>query len=227
MILGNGGASDKNYRAAESSVIKRSDIGDGSTIDKDTLVIMSKIGRHVDIEKRNLIQSASIGDMTYTGEDTSIMWADIGKYCCISRMVDIGGNEHNYKAASMMPEYRLKNKLGGVMSKHPDEDRVTVGNDVWIGQGVSIVRKPGLKIGDGAVLGSGAVITKDVPPYAVMAGVPAKVIRYRFSEDVIERLLKIKWWDWDEKTILENKDSLMGDLDDEKLELLEKAALIR
>lgn len=106
-----------NYRTGKDVLIKLSKIGEGSTIDDQSIIVKSVIGNKCDIEKRNLIQSSTIGDMTYTGENTSILWADIGKYCCISRMVDIGGNEHAYEAAAMMPSYRFKNKFGGGTSK--------------------------------------------------------------------------------------------------------------
>ncbi len=212
---------DKNYRAEEGCVIKKSTFGDGTVIQRDTVIIECEIGANVDIEKRNLLRKAKIGDMTYTGTDTSIMWAEVGKYCCISRTVDLGGNEHNYQAASMMPTYRAKNKLGGALAKHHDEEPVKVGNDVWIGQGVSVVRKKGLVIGDGAVIGAGAVVTKSIPPYAIVAGVPAKVIKYRFDESVINRLLALKWWDWPAGTVLANWELLSGELTDEVLTKLE------
>ncbi|MBR4343984.1 MAG: hypothetical protein IKP88_15020 [Lachnospiraceae bacterium] len=215
---------EKNYRADENCVIKKSTFGEGVVIQRDSVILNSEIGSNVDIEKRNLIRNAKIGDMTYTGTDTCIMWAEVGKYCCISRTVDIGGNEHNYLAASMMPTYRTKNKLGGALGFHQDEEPVTVGNDVWIGQGVSVVRKKGLTIGTGAVIGSGAVVTKSIPPYAIAVGIPAKVIKYRFTEDVIDRLLKIKWWDWPKDIILKNWDILSGELDNEALNTLEKIA---
>ncbi len=209
-----------NRAIAEDSVVKQTAIGVKSTIDHDCVVLSSRIGDYVDIEKRNLIRKAVIGDMTYTGADVGIMWAEIGKYCCIARKVEIGGNEHNYRAASMMPTYRLKMKLGGKLALHPDEEIIKIGNDVWIGAGAVIARKPGLVVGDGAVIGSGAIVTKSVPPYAIVAGVPAKVIRYRFPQPVIDRLLELRWWDWDREKILQNWSLLSSDLTAETVEAL-------
>ncbi len=205
---------------ADDAVVKNTTLGKRSTIDHGCVVLNSTIGSYVDIEKRNLIRSAVIGDMTYTGADVGIMWAEIGKYCCIARKVEIGGNEHNYRAASMMPSYRLLNKLGGKLSMHQDEEIVRVGNDVWIGVGALIPRKSGLVIGDGAVIGSGAVVTKSVPPYAIVAGVPARVMRYRFEASVIEKLLRLKWWDWEREKILEYWPLLSSDLTEEAVDAL-------
>lgn len=213
-------ADEKNYKTGRDVLIKQSKIGHDSFIDNDSIILQSEIGARCDIEKRNLIRKAVIGDMTYTGADTSIMWANVGKFCCISRLVDIGGNEHNYHAVSMMPDYRFNNRMLGKLRKHPDESLVKVGNDVWIGQGVSIVRKEGLTIGDGAVLGAGAVVTKSIPPYAIAAGVPARVIKYRFSEEVIEKLLALRWWDWPAEKIIENWHSLSAEPTVQGLELL-------
>lgn len=205
---------------AEDAVVKNTTIGRRSTIDHDSVVLNSSIGDCVDIEKRNLIRSAVIGDMTYTGADVGIMWAEVGKYCCIARRVEIGGNEHNYRAASMMPSYRLLNKLGGKLSMHQDEEIIRVGNDVWIGVGAVIPRKSGLVIGDGAVIGSGAVVTKSVPPYAIVAGVPARVIGWRFEPTVIEKLLRLKWWDWEREKVLENWPLLSSNLTGETVDAL-------
>ena len=205
---------------ADDAFVKNTTLGKRSTIDHDCVVLNSTIGSYVDIEKRNLIRSAVIGDMTYTGADVGIMWAEVGKYCCIARRVEIGGNEHNYRAASMMPSYRLLNKLGGRLSMHQDEEIVRVGNDVWIGVGALIPRKSGLEIGDGAVIGSGAVVTKSVPPYAIVAGVPARVMRYRFDAQIIEKLLRLKWWDWEREKILEYWPMLSSDLTEEAVDAL-------
>ena len=211
------------WKAGRNALVKKSRIGRGVVIDDESVVLNSVLGDHCEIDKRNLIQSAKIGDMTYTGQDTSIMWAEIGKYGNISRLVDIGGNEHNYHAASMMPEYRLRNKLEGAITKHHDEQLIKIGNDVWIGSGVSIVRKDNLTVGDGAVLGSGCVVTKSVPPYAIAVGVPAKIIGFRFPESMIEKLLQLRWWDWSEEKILKNWTLLSQDLTEKILDgLLEQ-----
>ena len=200
-------------RIAEGALVKRSEIGEHSTIGADAEVLNSVVGRYCDIDKRNLLNFASVGDMTYTGAGTSILWANVGKYCCISRLVDIGGNEHDYRAASMTPTYRIRSHLGGKVARHHDEERVTIGNDVWIGQGVAVARKPGLTIGDGAVIGAGAVVTKSVPAYSIVAGVPAKILKYRFETDAIDFLKEARWWDWPDEVILENWDLLSGPLD--------------
>lgn len=214
---------DSEPRIDSSAMVKRSKVGSGSVIEKDSVVLSSTIGTNVDIEKRNLLNNATVGDMSYTGADVSITWAEVGKFCCIARMVDIGGNEHNYRAASMMPTYRVNNRLAGKLQRHHDEEAVIVGNDVWIGSGAVIARKPGLVVGDGAVIGSGAVVTKSVPPYAIVAGVPARIIKYRFDQPIIERLLALRWWDWPEERILAHWDQLSSDLTMEVLdELLEE-----
>ncbi len=192
----------------DGTLVKMSTIGDYSRIGKDSRVLSSTIGEHCSLEERNLVQTVTVGDMTYTGADTSIMWANVGKYCCISRLVDIGGNQHDYRAASMMPTYRVKTELMGKLSKHHAEELITVGNDVWIGQGVAISRKPGLTIGDGAVIGAGAVVTKSVEPYTIVAGVPAKPIKRRFDEGIIADLLEARWWDWPFEVVVANWDLL-------------------
>lgn len=211
---------EKNYKQHADATVKQSQIGEKSSIDKDSVVLSSTLGSFVDIEKRNLIRDSVIGDMTYTGADTSILWAEIGKYCSISRLVDIGGNEHDYKHVTMMPEYRMKNKLEGKLLKHPDEKKILIGNDVWIGAGAMILRKPGLTIGDGAVIGAGSVVTRSVPPYAIVAGSPARIISYRFLKEVINFMLELKWWDWSFEKVKENMDLLMKDPDIEALRKL-------
>ncbi|MCR5042300.1 MAG: hypothetical protein K6C36_09425 [Clostridia bacterium] len=213
-------ADEKTVKIHPDAFVSQSRIGDHSSVDKDSVVLSSRIGEYVDIEKRNLLRSAVIGDMTYTGSEVSIMWANVGKFCCIARQVNIGGNEHNYAAASMMPTYRVKNKLGGRILRHQDEEFITVGSDVWIGTGACVARKPGLTIGDGAVIGAGAIVTKSIPPYAIAVGSPARVIKMRFPDDIIAGLLELKWWDWDREKILSNWELLSCDMTEDVLSKL-------
>ncbi|SDS61105.1 Acetyltransferase (isoleucine patch superfamily) [Pseudomonas umsongensis] len=128
----------------------------------------------------------------------------IGRYCSIAPGLTVGDgthpidwlSTHPFQYAGASAKRWLENPDEGFLKYTPEQStHVGIGHDVWIGANVTIL--PGVEIGHGAILAAGAVITKDVPPYAIVAGVPAKVIRYRFSEILIERLLKIKWWRFD------------------------------
>jgi acetyltransferase-like isoleucine patch superfamily enzyme len=131
----------------------------------------------------------------------------IGRYCSIAGGVDIASDQHptEWLSTSMIqyvPNVHgwgdwLKNKEGEYNYPHKkfhSNDRVTIGNDVWIGQGAFI--KSGIYVGDGAVIAAHSVVVKDVPPYAIVAGVPARVIKFRFEEEIVEELQRIKWWDY-------------------------------
>ena len=99
------------------------------------------------------------------------------------------------------------------------DEPLTIGNDVWIAANVCVLR--GLTVGDGAVIGAGSVVTKDIPPYAIVVGNPAHVVKYRFAEEVIPRVIALKWWDWPYDVIRENAVLFAGTLDGEKLNELE------
>ena len=88
---------------------------------------------------------------------------------------------------------------------------IVIGNDVWIGAGTIVL--PEVKIGDGAIIGAGAVVTHDVPAYAVVAGVPARILRYQFTQSQIAQLAKIAWWNWDDHKIAANITKFYGDVD--------------
>jgi len=136
-----------------------------------------------------------------------VIYSSIGRYCSIAPQTVLGANEHTLDWLSTTgllenPDLYNWSELGPFKSaeryprfRFPDSlKRITIGHDVWIGQGVFI--RGGVTIGHGAVIGARAVVTKDIPPYAIAGGVPAKVIRYRFSDAIIKQLLDLQWWNY-------------------------------
>jgi virginiamycin A acetyltransferase len=133
----------------------------------------------------------------------------IGSFCSIAKNVSITGWNHPYtyittSPIAYHPTRGFVNKEELEQSFYDKNKKVVIGNDVWIGDNVTIL--PSVKIGNGSVIGAGAVVTKDVPDYAIVAGVPAKVVKYRFNDKEIEILNQIKWWEWSEKVLKENID---------------------
>ena len=165
-------------------------------------------------EKLQILKASEvkIGAYTYFMSARIRVKTSIGRFCSIARDIVIGEPNHPLNWLSTSPiQYKIDNKwdkhkslLDFKLIEIPRESNkvlfgssCSIGNDVWIGDRVTILRD--VKISDGAVIASGAVVTKDVPPYAIVGGVPAKVIRYRFDEETIKKLLSLKWWDFDVK----------------------------
>ena len=160
-------------------------------------VINSDIHKTAKINSGATIVDSTIGRYTYTCYDDEIVNCEIGQFCSISDEVIIGGAEHPIDWVSTSPVFQNV-KHSGPKKRFAKIDfngisRTIIGNDVWIGKRAII--KAGVIIGDGAVIGAGAVVTKDVPPYAVVVGMPAKIIKYRFDEVTITKLLDSKWWE--------------------------------
>jgi len=145
----------------------------------------------------------------------------IGAYCSIAPQTQIFlGGEHRTDWVTTYPFSALW-EAGKCIKGHPrNKGDVTVGNDVWIGREAVIMS--GVNIGDGAVIGARAMVTRDVPPYAIVGGNPACIVRMRFDEEIIQRLLNIRWWHWDDERIEMALPMLLDDKIEAFLEAAEK-----
>ncbi|WAM33483.1 DapH/DapD/GlmU-related protein [Caldicellulosiruptor morganii] len=167
----------------------------------------SEIGSWVYLGPRTKVIKSSIGDFSYTASDVEIIYAEIGKFCSIASHVRINPVNHpTWRVTQHHITYRKE--MYGV-AENDDEDffnwrmknKVIIEHDVWIGHGAIIL--PGVKVGIGAVIGAGAVVTKDVEPYSVVVGVPGKKIKERFPKEIAEKIIKSSWWDWEWNLIKE------------------------
>ncbi|CAL2090697.1 Glycosyl transferase family 1 [Tenacibaculum sp. 190524A05c] len=170
----------------------------GSSIRNSTIHKTSKI------ESGSNIYNVSMDKHSFCGYDCEIVNCDIGSFVSIANNVIMGGGMHPVDWVGMSPVfYKGRDSVRKKFSEFEREEpqKITVGNDVWIGNNVLV--KQGVNIGHGAVIGMGSVVTKDVDPYTIVAGIPAKKIRNRFDEDISEKLLKIEWWNFDDKKLEE------------------------
>lgn len=163
----------------------------------------SRIDKTAYINSGCSVYGSTIGRYSYMGYDCEIINTEIGSFCSLASGIHIGLAEHPIQWVSTSPVFQnVKNssirKRFAKLSV-PKGKRTTIGHDVWIGTNAII--KKGVNIGTGAVIASGAVVTKDVEPYAIVGGCPAKLIKKRFDEDTICRLLKSEWWLMDDKTL--------------------------
>lgn len=201
----------KNYlRNKKISIQTQSEIHRDVRLDKETYIE----GRNV-VGSKSVLNSVFLGRGSYIGIGCNLTRTKIGKYCSIASNVKVIAGEHPTKEwISTHPLFYSKFSFAGINFveenyfqefKTTDEKNkilVTIGNDVWIGANVCILN--GVKIGDGAIIGAGAVVVKEVPSYAIVGGVPAKIIKYRFLEEEIKFLENYKWWNKEEKWLKEH-----------------------
>ena len=177
------------------------------SIHPTAVVERSTLGDRVRIDGGTWVSHSQIGARSYIAEGASVAHAEIGRFCSVAPRSYVGLPQHPSRVfVSTHPVFyqHIPDRFLDFTDRNYLEGFVptTLGNDVWIGAGAMI--RGGLKIGDGAIIGAGAVVTKGVPPYAIFAGVPARMVRYRFEPAEIEFLLAFRWWDREEAWLKEN-----------------------
>lgn len=169
-------------------------------IDPTATLRDSHAGAYCEIGARTTLLEVTLGDYSYVVNDSQIAYATIGKFCSIAAMTRINpGNHPMHRASQAHFSYRASAYFPGESDEQEffawrRGHHVTFGHDVWIGHGAIVL--PGRSIGTGAIVAAGAVVTKDVPPYTIVGGNPAKPIRRRFPEKISEQLMELAWWDW-------------------------------
>lgn len=202
-----------NCRIVKSTLKNGVIVGDNSVI-KET-----NLDENVRVQRNSMIQNSTIGSYSYSGMRFTAIQCKIGKFCSISWNVSIGGANHDYER--LTTHSMLYDTSYGMVEEpiyNRFDDKCEIGNDVWIGAGAQVLR--GVRIGDGAVIAAGAVVNKDVPPYAIVAGIPATIIKYRFDKKIIDELLNIKWWDFDLKIIRDNISIIGSKIDEDSIKKL-------
>ena len=182
------------------NIISHPPLSEEPSIHPSSSVVKSFAGAWTSIGPTNKIVESSFGDYTYTMDDVTVNYTEIGKFTSIASHVSINPVQHPMERVTQ--HHLTYRRIGYGFAATDDEalfdwrrnHRVTIGHDVWIGHGAIVMK--GVKIGSGAVVASGAIVTKDVEPYTIVAGVTAKSIKRRFSQEVADKLLEIAWWDW-------------------------------
>tara|TARA_Y100000817_G_C16860180_1_gene545450 strand:+ start:1067 stop:1636 length:570 start_codon:yes stop_codon:yes gene_type:complete len=162
----------------------------------------SKISKTSKIESGSNVINTNMGRHSFAGYNCEISNCEIGSFTSIANNVVIGGGEHPTNWVSMSPVfYKGRDSVKAKFSKHRrDPIKLTkIGHDVWIGE--KAILKQGVKVGNGAVIGMGSVVTKNIDPYTIVAGCPAKVLRKRFDDKIISDLLNSEWWNLNDEDL--------------------------
>lgn len=202
---GNPADGEKSTAKSEKDKETAGMLGTAPTVEEDVELVDTKLGAYTQIQAHSVLNGVIFGDFSYCAGYNQIYYAEIGKFCSIASFVRI--NPGNHPAYMRVAQHHFTYRSQLFRMGDDDEEffewrkksPVKIGNDVWIGHNACIM--PGVTVGDGAVIGTGAIVTKDVEPYSVVVGVPAEKIKMRFSDDLVSKIEKCRWWDWDYETI--------------------------
>ena len=173
-----------------------------------------RLGRHVAIGERVVLREVTVGDYSYFERHAEAIYTEIGKFCSIAANTRINALEHpleritQHKLSYRPNEYFRYLGVDEGFRQRRQAKRVRIGNDAWIGHGAVVM--PGLTIGNGAVVGANAVVTRDVAPFTIVAGNPAKLLRRRFPEAISLRIEALAWWDWPDERLFEAVPDMQG-----------------
>lgn len=198
-------ALEDNAKVYKDCIVRGSTLDNGATVGDFSRLTDCILGEHASLQRYGMLFNTKIGRFTYTGKNFTAWHCEIGSFCSISWNVSIGGANHDYTritshAFLYSPEFGMLNEKEPFYDRF--ENKCIIGNDVWIGCNAVICR--GITVGDGAVIAAGAVVTHDVEPYTIVAGVPARPIKKRFDAATAELLQKSRWWDLPAEIIREN-----------------------
>ena len=180
-------------------------LGDEPFLHAGCEITATTFGRFVEIGAGSRIQYSRIGDYSYCDRSADIANAEIGKFANIASFVRIGPTDHPMHLASLhhfhyrSPDYWDDTGIDEAFFAHRKSRIATIGHDTWIGHAAII--RPEVTVGDGAVVASAAVVTRDVAPYTIVAGIPARPIRERFPPEIAGRMTALGWWDWSHETL--------------------------
>ena len=170
------------------------------------------LGRFTEVGERVVMAESSLGDYSYVERGAEAIYTTIGKFCAIAANARINALMHpvdrisQHKITYRPNEYFLGAKIDKDFRNERQSKRVMIGHDVWIGHGAIIM--PGVHVGHGAVIAANAVVTRDVDSYAIVAGVAAKRIRWRFDNTIRERIISLGWWDWEHDRLAQAVDDM-------------------
>jgi phosphonate metabolism protein (transferase hexapeptide repeat family) len=192
---------DITHLAANNELVEKK-LFSRPLIHESSTVVNSRFGEYAEVEAGCFCNEITLGDYSYLSTCVRAIWCDIGKFSSIASHCVINPGNHPYQRVTQSHctyrcrQYGFADQDDAGFFERRRQDAVTIGHDVWLGHGVYVM--PGAAIADGAVVAAGSVVTRNRPvgPYEIAAGSPAKPIKKRFSDRIIDRLLKIRFWDW-------------------------------